>query len=257
MLEFVRDEVHYAAEAKRQQLALGYSNDTLEQMIRGIYWAEAKLRVELLTELPLDLRNQVNRILSRQLELGMIEQIDTLLSPTITALRDAWEDSRVSHDESVQDIVNFEPPPSDGSIAKSPDAPGVSEKRFAFALSFAGEHRNFISNVAEHLATAVDRQRVLYDRWHEAEFARPRLATYLPPLYRDESELVVVFLCADYERKEWCGLEWDAVIDLIKTRQDDRIMLVRFDDTEIVGLYRNRDRHLPTILLRQLPASFA
>jgi hypothetical protein len=40
-LEFVRDEVRYAADAKRQQLAKGYSNDTLASMVRGIKWQEA------------------------------------------------------------------------------------------------------------------------------------------------------------------------------------------------------------------------
>lgn len=97
LLEFARDEIHYAAEAKRQQLAQGYSNDTLEQMIRGVHWTEAKQRLELLAELPLELRNQVNRILSQELAIGTIEQIDSLLSPAITAIRDAWEDARNSY----------------------------------------------------------------------------------------------------------------------------------------------------------------
>ena len=35
-LESVRDDVHFAAEAKRQQLERGYLNDTLASMIRGI-----------------------------------------------------------------------------------------------------------------------------------------------------------------------------------------------------------------------------
>lgn len=240
LLEFVRDEIHYAAEAKRQQLARGYSNDTLERMIRGVYWTEAKVRLELLTELPLDLRNQVDRILSRELAIGTIEQIDNLLSPVITALRNAWEDARNPSNpsnQSAQSLVNTVSPIDSDPNLRSLDITGTSEKRFAVALSFAGENRSFIGGVAEHLAAVVGRQRVLYDKWYEAEFARPRLATYLQPLYHDQSELVVVFICANYERKEWCGLEWDAVLDLIKTRQDDRIMLVRFDNTEIVGLY--------------------
>lgn len=237
LLEFVRDEIHYAAEAKRQQLARGYSNDTLERMVRGVYWTEAKVRLEFLIELPLDLRNQVDRILSRELALGTIEQIDNLLSPVITALRNAWEDARNPFNQPAQSLVNSVSPINSAPNLRSSDVTGTSEKRFAVALSFAGENRSFIAGVAEHLATVVGRQRVLYDKWYEAEFARPRLATYLQPLYHDQSELVVVFICADYERKEWCGLEWDAVLDLIKTRQDDRIMLVRFDNTEIVGLY--------------------
>jgi hypothetical protein len=41
---------------------------------------------------------------------------------------------------------------------------------------------------------------------------------------------VVVVLCADYERKEWCGLEWRAVRDLIKRRQEQRVMLLLADE---------------------------
>jgi hypothetical protein len=112
-----------------------------------------------------------------------------------------------------------------------------AEKRFRVALSFPGERRSFVGQVAEHLARAVGRDRVLYDEYCEAEFARPDLDTYLQRLYHDESELVVLFVDADYERKEWCGLEWRAIRDLLKLRQIPAIMLVRFDNTEIPGLF--------------------
>ena len=79
------------------------------------------------------------------------------------------------------------------------------KRRFQVALSFAGEHRAFVEQVAEHLAHGLGRDDVLYDRYYEAEFARPDLDVYLQSLYHDESELIAVFLCADYERKEWCG----------------------------------------------------
>ncbi|MFV1964322.1 MAG: toll/interleukin-1 receptor domain-containing protein [Pirellulaceae bacterium] len=111
------------------------------------------------------------------------------------------------------------------------------QKRFRIALSFPGEYREFVAKVAEHLSAAVDRARVLYDKYYEADFARPDLDTYLQRLYHDESELIAVFLCADYERKEWCGLEWRAILDLIKRRQTDSVMLLRFDNTEIPGLF--------------------
>ncbi|MFP3941141.1 MAG: TIR domain-containing protein, partial [Thermoanaerobaculia bacterium] len=109
--------------------------------------------------------------------------------------------------------------------------------RFRVALSFPGEHRAFVEKVAEGLSGELGRDRVLYDRYYEAEFARPNLDTYLQRLYRDQSELVVVFLCAEYERKEWCGLEWRAVRDLIKSRRDESVMLLRSDDTGIPGLF--------------------
>jgi eukaryotic-like serine/threonine-protein kinase len=110
-------------------------------------------------------------------------------------------------------------------------------KRFHVALSFPGEHRAFVKLVAERLATVLGRARVLYDDFYTAEFARPDLDTYLQRLYREESELVVVFLCAEYERKDWCRLEWRAVRDLIKVREAASVMPMRFDDTAISGLF--------------------
>ena len=115
--------------------------------------------------------------------------------------------------------------------------PSMSTPRFKIALSFPGEHRSFVEKVAALLADRVGRYQVLYDRYYEAEFARTDLDTYLQRLYHDESELIAVFLCADYERKQWCGLEWRAVRDLIKQRQAATVMPLRFDETEIPGLF--------------------
>ncbi len=115
--------------------------------------------------------------------------------------------------------------------------PPTPTRRFRIALSFPGEHRPFVEQVAERLAAAVGQERVLYDPYYEAEFARVDLDTYLQGLYHDESELTAIFLCADYERKEWCGLEWRAIRDRIKRRQTSSMMFLRFDNTEIPGLF--------------------
>jgi len=44
--------------------------------------------------------------------------------------------------------------------------------------------------VAGHLTAAFGRDRVLYDKFHEAEFARVGLDVDLPNLYRTQSELI-------------------------------------------------------------------
>lgn len=111
-----------------------------------------------------------------------------------------------------------------------------NRKRFDVALSFPGDRRRFIQKVAEVLAQQLHQGQVFYDRWYEAELARPNLDVHLQSIYRDEAELIVVFLCAQYEEKEWCGLEWRAIRDLIKQKQDKAIMLIRFDNTVISGL---------------------
>ena len=105
---------------------------------------------------------------------------------------------------------------------------GTQETRFTIALSFPGEHRNFVEQAAGHLANHVGRDRVLYDRYYEAEFARLDLDVYLPRLYREQSELIVIFLCPEYAKKRWCRLEWRHIRQLIATVESERIMLVSF-----------------------------
>lgn len=117
---------------------------------------------------------------------------------------------------------------------KPPDPP-APHRRFRVALSFPGERRDFVEAVAGHLADALGRASVLYDVWYEAEFARPDLDTYLQSLYRDQSDLIAVFLCADYERKDWCRLEWRAVRDLIKCRRGDSVMPLCFETMDRTG----------------------
>lgn len=113
----------------------------------------------------------------------------------------------------------------------------MTNKRFQVALSFPSEHREFVSQVANVLAKELGYQAVFYDQWYQAELARPNMDTYLQSIYHDHSELIVPFLCEDYERKEWCGLEWRAIRDLLKRRKDNDIMPMRFDDTYIPGLF--------------------
>ncbi len=144
-------------------------------------------------------------------------------------------------------IVNALPVPAESDVAplsaSGAESGGVGatitarQKRFRVALSFPGERREFVEQVATRLAASVGRERVLYDKYYEAEFARIDLDTYLQQLYHEQSELIAVFLCADYERKEWCGLEWRAIRDLIKRRQASTVMPFRFDNTEIPGLF--------------------
>jgi hypothetical protein len=48
---------------------------------------------------------------------------------------------------------------------------------------------------------------------------------------------VVVVVCPDYEGKEWCGLEWDGIFDLLKKRKNQEVMLCRFGYALGKGLY--------------------
>ena len=52
-----------------------------------------------------------------------------------------------------------------------------STKRFRVALSFTGEKRAYIAQVAEQLAAIFGQDSILYDKYHEADFpGSPRRA---------------------------------------------------------------------------------
>ena len=106
----------------------------------------------------------------------------------------------------------------------------MDSRRFTVALSFPGEKRDFVSKVADTLAAKFGKQKVLYDKYHEAEFARPHLDVHLPNLYSNQSELIAIFLCDDYKKKRWCNLEWRSIRQLISTDDEDRIMFLSFDN---------------------------
>jgi len=122
-------------------------------------------------------------------------------------------------------------------ISVKTEAAEREQKRFKVALSFPGERRQFVQEVAVALIMEFGKDKVFYDKNFEAELARPDLDTYLQEIYHDNSELIVVFLCAQYDKKEWCGLEWRAIRDLIKKRNASDVMPIRFDSTHIPGLF--------------------
>ena len=109
------------------------------------------------------------------------------------------------------------------------------EVQFLVALSFPGTKRAYVEAVAGHLKQALRENQVFYDHDFQAHLARPDLDTLLLSIYRERSSLVVVFLSADYAKSDWCGLEWRAVRDMIKTKSGSQLMFVRFDQSAIDG----------------------
>lgn len=110
-------------------------------------------------------------------------------------------------------------------------------KRFRIAFSFAGEKRDFVSQVAAILAKQFGEDKILYDKYHEGEFARYDLGIYLTKLYRDESDLVVAVICPNYDEKLWTGWEWIAIYSQLNKKEGSKIMLSRFEYAEVEGLH--------------------
>ncbi len=113
----------------------------------------------------------------------------------------------------------------------------MSTKRFRIAFSFAGEKREYVAEVAGLLADKFGEEKILYDKFHEAEFARFNLGIRLPKLYHEESDLIVVVLSPAYDQKQWTGWEWTAIYSHLTKNAGDNVMLTRFDYAHVDGLF--------------------
>jgi len=106
-------------------------------------------------------------------------------------------------------------------------------KQYKVALTFAGETRSLIADIAGILASKYGKEYILYDKYYEAEFARPQLDLYLQDLYHNHSDLIVVFICSEYAKKKWCGVEWRAIRDILNQMDYHKIMYVKATSEDI------------------------
>lgn len=112
---------------------------------------------------------------------------------------------------------------------------GRKRRRFAVALSFPGEHRRFVRNVAKRLAAELGEHRVFYDEWYESELSGIDADLKLRSVYRDDAELVIPFFSQHYE-KPWCQIEWSAIRALLaERRKEDAVVPVHLDVTKVPG----------------------
>jgi predicted ATPase len=96
-LERVGQDVHYAAEVKRNQVANGYANDTVASALPNDVWTQAQSCIARLQhDMPVDATREVAGILRRELTIDTVEHIDDLLRPALVSLRDAWESNPAS-----------------------------------------------------------------------------------------------------------------------------------------------------------------
>lgn len=143
---------------------------------------------------------------------------------------------RIEPDPFSLSLLALERLQSDGSVGKiDRSATPLASVKFRVAVSFPGEHRTYVAAVVEALREPLGPDGVFYDFDYQAQLARPNLDTFLQGVYRTQADLIVVFLAEAYAEKEWCGLEWRAIRDIIKSKEDERVMFVRMDEGEVGG----------------------
>jgi len=118
---------------------------------------------------------------------------------------------------------------------EDPKQPKAEEqKEYAVALSFAGEDRSYIEDVAKGLKDAGIA--VFYDAFEQGTLWGVDLTEHLGNIYARKARYVILFASKHYVSKAWPKFEKQHALSRYLTGLHGTILPVKFDDTEIPGL---------------------
>jgi len=115
----------------------------------------------------------------------------------------------------------------------------LQQHKFDVALSFPGEIRDKVEQIAIELERELGPDKYFYDFNYKAQLARPNLDIFLQNIYAKQSRLIVVFYGSSYQKKEWCGIEFKVIRNLINRRRKNAVMLVKIDNKPVDGIHEN------------------
>ena len=129
-------------------------------------------------------------------------------------------------------VPSSEPP--DNAVERREQKRQEARREYDVALSFAGEDREYVEQVAEHLVN-LD-VTVFYDRYETAELWGKDLAVHLGNIYSRDSHFVVMFASRHYAEKAWPNHERQHALARHLEEQKGRILPVRIDGSAIPGV---------------------
>lgn len=122
---------------------------------------------------------------------------------------------------------------------------------YQVALSFAGEQREYVRDVAR--ALAARHVAVFYDEFEANTLWGKDGAEHFHQIYSSGTQYVVMFISAEYVTKAWTRQERRSAISRQMKEEAEYILPVRFDDTAVPGLpdtiqYLSANRYTPAAL---------
>ena len=106
--------------------------------------------------------------------------------------------------------------------------------KYDTALSFAGEDRKYVEEVALQLKGYG--VRVFYDKFEEDNLWGKNLYDYLSSVYTKNAKFTIMFISKYYKEKLWTNHEREAMQERAFESSVEYILPVRFDDTKIPGI---------------------
>lgn len=111
----------------------------------------------------------------------------------------------------------------------------MSTYRFDIALSFAGEQRKQVADVARYLTDAG--VKVFYDEYQKADLWGKDLYQHLSTVYSTQARYSIIFASKEYAAKIWTTHELrSAQARALQEKGAEYILPVRFDATELPGI---------------------
>lgn len=107
--------------------------------------------------------------------------------------------------------------------------------KYDVALSFAGEDREIVEQVAKRLAK--NNIQVFYDEFEKTKLWGKRLSTHFKKIYGENTCFVLVFVSKEYSVKDWTNFEFSIARGEAKVRGTDEFILpIKLDNTTLFGL---------------------
>jgi len=108
------------------------------------------------------------------------------------------------------------------------------KNEYDFALSFAGEDRDFVKGVADELLNLG--YKVFYDEYLQDELWGKDLYQHLNLIYKEKSKYCIIFISEYYVKKLWTKHELKSAQTKAFKENREYILPIRFDNTPVPGL---------------------
>jgi len=110
----------------------------------------------------------------------------------------------------------------------------MRKTNFDIALSFAGEQREYVDQVANILNQKGIS--TFYDKFEEENLWGKNLYDYLSDVYMNQARYTIMFISKDYSKKLWTNHERQSMQARAFQESSEYVLPAKFDDTEIAGV---------------------
>ena len=164
----------------------------------------------------------------------------------VTVAEENWEQGPAQTNTAVANLRK-----TSGRELNDKESKLTESREYQVALSFAGEQRDYVEEVARHLAAKSIA--VFYDGFEQPLLWGKDGTEIFHEVFSEKTTYVVMFISEAYAKKAWTRHERRSALSRMLREEQEYILPVRFDETPIPGLpdsilHLNAGDHLPAEL---------